>query len=273
MVVLRTSEREISLERTLWMAIVNATPDSFSDGGRTDVVNHALSLLDAGADILDIGGESSRPGCDPVSAEVEIARIRPVIGGILERCATEGREKPLLSVDTYHPETAAFAVQNGVEMLNDISGAENPEIIRIAVESGVAVCFMHMQGTPKNMQDNPHYKDVTMEIFTYLARRRDALLAAGISHEKLIADPGIGFGKTLEQNWTLIQNAHRFRKLGIPILVGHSRKGFLRPVLEQNPDWNRDDATHEVSRQLVSQGIEILRTHVKPKLEIGTSKP
>ncbi|MDO4628043.1 MAG: dihydropteroate synthase [Planctomycetia bacterium] len=267
MAVLRTARREITLKRTLWMAIVNVTPDSFSDGGRVDVVEHALSLLDAGADILDIGGESSRPGSDPISAEMEITRIRPVILEILERCAAQGREKPLLSVDTYHPETAAFALQNGVEILNDISGAENPEMVRVAVESGAAVCFMHMQGTPKNMQENPHYKDVLTEIFTYLARRRDALLTAGIPHEKLLADPGIGFGKTLEQNWTLIQNAHRFRKLGIPILVGHSRKGFLRPLLEQNPDWDRDDATHVVSRQLVSQGIEILRTHIKPILE------
>ncbi len=267
MAVLRTSAREITLERTLWMAIVNATPDSFSDGGREEVVDHALSLLDAGADILDIGGESSRPGCDPISAELEIVRIRPVILGILERCEKEGREKPLLSVDTYHPETAAFAVQNGVEMLNDISGAENPEMIRVAVESGSAVCFMHMQGTPKNMQDNPHYEDVTTEIFAYLVRRRDALLATGIPREKLIADPGIGFGKTLEQNWTLIQNVRRFRGLEIPILVGHSRKGFLRPLLEKNPDWNRDDATRLVSHQLVSQGVEILRTHVKPEVD------
>lgn len=258
---LRTNYRAVSLSRTLWMGIVNATPDSFSDGGRSDVTAHAMHLLTQGADILDVGGESTRPGCDPVNPEEEIRRITPVIRGILASCRAQGIPKPLLSVDTYHPETAAFAVAEGVEILNDISGAEDPRMVEIAVKSGVALCFMHMQGTPKTMQENPRYEDVVEEVFTYLAARRDALLAAGMEREKLIADPGIGFGKTLEQNWTLVENISRFHALGIPLLVGHSRKGFLRKMCEENPGMSRDAATHCVSEMLKTHGVEILRTH------------
>ena len=128
------------------MGIVNATPDSFSDGGRPDPAGHAISLLLEGADILDVGGESTRPGCDPVSASVEIGRIAPVIEGIFARAEALGLEKPLLSVDTYHPETARFALEHGVEILNDISGAEDPEMIRAAVDFGAVICFMHKKG-------------------------------------------------------------------------------------------------------------------------------
>lgn len=258
---LKTNYRTVFVSRTLWMGIVNATPDSFSDGGRKDVVGHAMTLLAKGADILDVGGESTRPGCDPVSYEEEIRRIEPVIRGIYARCASEGRAKPLLSVDTYHPETAEFAAALGVEILNDISGAEDPRMIEAAVKSGAALCFMHMQGTPKTMQENPQYEDVTEEVFAYLAARRDALLAAGIDRQKLLADPGVGFGKTKEQNWTLVRNISRFHALGLPILVGHSRKGFLQTLCDENPGMSRDDATRRVSRQLTDAGVEILRTH------------
>lgn len=262
--ILKTAFREVKLNRPLWMAIVNATPDSFSDGGRADVVGHAMKLLAEGADILDVGGESTRPGCDPVSADVEMARIHPVLDEILERCEALGVPKPLISVDTYHPETARFAVTHGVELLNDISGAVNPEMVRTAVESGAALCFMQMQGTPKTMQLHPHYENVLEEIFTWLAERRDALLAAGVEREKLIVDPGIGFGKTLEQNWDLIENVGRFHDLGLPVLIGHSRKGFLKRLTEADPMLSRDDATQLVSKMLVSQGVQVLRTHEKP---------
>lgn len=261
---IQTAFRTIPLTRPLWMGIVNATPDSFSDGGRPDPAGHAISLLLEGADILDVGGESTRPGCDPVSASVEIGRIAPVIEGIFARVEALRLEKPLLSVDTYHPETARFALEHGVEILNDISGAEDPEMIRAAVDFGAAICFMHKKGTPKTMQENPTYDDVTAEVLAYLAARRDALLDAGIPREKLIADPGLGFGKTFAHNWTLVEQMDRFQELEIPILVGHSRKGFLRPMCEKNPGMTRDDATRIVTQTLIEKGVQILRTHVKP---------
>ena len=267
---LKTNSRELMLTAPLWMAILNVTPDSFSDGGRTGVresVEHAMRLLAQGADILDIGGESSRPGADPVSAKDEIERIGPVIREILTRSAENGLPKPFLSVDTYHPETAEFAVSLGVEMLNDISGLRDPAMIRIVRDSGAAVCFMHMQGTPKTMQTAPHYENVLEDVFYWLARRRDALLEAGLEREKLVADFGLGFGKTMEQNWILAENARRFQELGIPVLAGHSRKCFLDRILEVHPEMDRDDATHAVSRLLVLQGVQLLRTHVRPEIE------
>lgn len=267
---LKTNFREIEWKKPLWMAILNVTPDSFSDGGRTGIqesADHAMRLLAQGADILDIGGESSRPGADPVSPKEEIRRIGPVIREIRDRCAEEGLPKPFFSVDTYHPETAEFAVSLGVEMLNDIAGLSDPAMVRVARESGTSVCFMHMQGTPKTMQTAPHYENVLEDVFLWLARRRDALLEAGLEREKLVADFGLGFGKTMEQNWILAENARRFQDLGIPILAGHSRKRFLDRILDAHPEMSRDDATHAVSRLLVAQGVQILRTHVRPEIE------
>jgi len=261
---IQTAFRTISLTRPLWMGIVNATPDSFSDGGRPDPAGHALKLLREGADILDVGGESTRPGADPVPAEVEIDRIAPVLEEIFTRAEAQGLEKPLLSVDTYHPETARFALEHGVEILNDVSGAENPEMIQAAVEFGAAICFMHKKGTPKTMQENPTYEDVVEEVFAYLAARRDALLAAGIPREKLIADPGLGFGKTFAHNWTLVEQMERFQELEIPILVGHSRKGFLRPMCEENPGMTPDDATRVMTQKLIQKGVQIIRAHEEP---------
>ncbi|MDO4424763.1 MAG: dihydropteroate synthase [Planctomycetia bacterium] len=259
-----TSFRVISLARPLWMAIVNATPDSFSDGGRKNVAEYAITLLRNGADILDIGGESTRPGAEPLDPKDEISRIAPVIRGIHEICLKQNLPKPFLSIDTYHPQTAAFALEQGVELINDISGGEDPEMIRLVKKSNAALCFMHKQGIPKTMQNAPQYENVLEEVFEYLQQRKNALLDAGIPQEKLIADPGIGFGKTFEQNWTLIENISRFHDLELPILVGHSRKGFLQKIINQNPEITRDDATHQVSRFLIQQNIQILRTHVKP---------
>lgn len=259
---LKTRFRQVSLTHPLWMGIVNAAPDSFSDGGRYDPVSHAFELLSAGADILDIGGESTRPGSSPVTFEEEIRRITPVLDAIQEQCAKAGFPKPFLSVDTYHWQTARYALAHGVEMLNDISGMEDPRMIQAALDFQSAVCFMHKQGTPQTMQDAPQYENVVEEVYAYLAQRRDALLAAGIEKEKLAADPGIGFGKTLEQNWELVENAYVFQGLGIPVLIGHSRKRFLDKLCNQPPYPSRDEATQTVSRQLIQQNVQILRTHV-----------
>lgn len=244
---LQTNRRRIPLTKPLWMAIVNATPDSFSDGGRIDVVGHAVRLAEQGADLLDIGGESTRPGATPVSPDEEIARIRPVLQGIFRAL----KNPPPLSIDTYHPETAAVALDEGVEILNDIHGLENPQMLALAQKSGAAVCFMHHAEICQN---------VVEEVFRYLRNRRDALLDVGIAPECLVADPGLGFGKNIAQNVALVENMARFHALEVPLLVGHSRKRFLRHY-----DSDADRGTQKVSEMLKTAGVQILRTHVRPQ--------
>ena len=270
----QTYRRSISLEKPLWMAIVNVTPDSFSDGGREDVVEHAIQLWREGADILDIGGESTRPGAVPLSATEEIERVTPVLEGIMGYFESRGISPPPISIDTYHPETARRAASLGVEILNDITALQNPAMREYALEKGMAVCFMHMRGTPATMQQNPHYENVLEEVYAFLQQRRDALLEVGFHPSQFVADIGIGFGKTAEQNWELLFHLDRFHALGIPLLVGHSRKRFLRTVADYFPDtfsrepqttdeWDR--ATERVSKMLLEKGANILRTHSRPR--------
>jgi len=241
------------------MGIVNITPDSFSDGGQfldpEAAVSHAFQLIEDGADILDVGGESTRPYSVPVDVDEELHRVMPVI----ERLA------PLagvpLSIDTSKAAVASAAVDAGAEIINDVTGlAGDPEMIRVAVEAGAAVCVMHMQGTPQTMQDHPTYDDVVAEIQTYLRERRDALIAAGIEHERICLDPGIGFGKTHEHNITLMANCRSFHSLGCPILVGHSRKGFLGKLIGDK-QADRTHATVGAALGLAVQGVQIVRVH------------
>ena len=255
---LLTNRREISLEVPCFMGIVNATPDSFSDGGRTaeECVAHAMALLEDGADILDIGGESTRPGAVPITVEEEIARVVPVIRGIRAACEAKGLPLPLMSIDTYHAETARVAIAEGVELLNDIMGMEDPEMVRLARDTGVAVCFMHGGRLAKD-RPNCWENGVVDDVFQYLAARRDALLTVGIERNRLVADVGLGFGKTAEENLELVRNIARFHELGIPQLVGHSRKRFLALV-----DEDRDAATEKITVQLLAAGVQILRLHV-----------
>lgn len=255
---LLTNRREISLDVPRFMGIVNATPDSFSDGGRTteECVAHAMALLGDGADILDIGGESTRPGAVPITVKEEIARVVPVIRGIRATCEAKGLPLPLMSIDTYHAETARVAIAEGVEMLNDIMGMEDPEMIRLARETGVAVCFMHGGRLAKD-RPNRWENGVLDDVFQYLAERRDVLLAAGIERNRLVADVGLGFGKTAEENLELVRNIERFHELGIPQLVGHSRKRFLALV-----DEDREKATEKITARLLAGGVQILRLHV-----------
>ena len=258
---IQTSRRRILLrDKPLWMAIINATPDSFSDGGREDVVGHAMKCVRDGADILDIGGESTRPGAEPVSPETEIGRVIPVIQGIFAKCDEHGIHSPPISVDTRHPETSRAALAAGAELINDVTGGENSEMRRLAADTGAAFCFMHMRGTPRNMQKSPTYENVVEEIFAYLTRQRDLLLASGVHREQLIADPGIGFGKTAEHNLEILRNITRFRELGVPVMVGHSRKKFLEKIF----GVGGDAGTEIVSRMMAEAGVEVLRLHVKP---------
>jgi dihydropteroate synthase len=241
------------------MGIVNVTPDSFSDGGHyftpNTAIEHALRLEDEGADILDFGGESTRPYSQPVSIDDELRRIVPVLEALI------GRISVPISIDTSKAEVARAAVGLGAEIINDVSGLEHdPEMVDVAVKSQVGVCAMHMRGTPQTMQNDPIYADVVSEIHDYLAARDTALLQAGIAPERVCLDPGIGFGKTHEHNLELIRSSHKFLGLDRPILVGHSRKGFIGKLIG-NKEADRAAGTLGVTLVLARLGIQIVRVH------------
>jgi len=255
----RLRTRSLTLgRRPLVMGILNVTPDSFSDGGRfhdpTAAVEQALQLAAAGADILDVGGESTRPYSQQVDEQEELRRVMPVIEALARRLTIP------ISIDTSKPAVAAAALAGGVEVINDVTGLVDPAMIEVARASQAGVCVMHMRGTPQTMQDDPVYDDVVGEIYEYLAERRDALIAAGIAQERISLDPGIGFGKTHAHNLTLLGQCWRFHALGCPVLVGHSRKGFIGKVLG---DKTADSlaGTIGVSLALANQGVQILRVH------------
>ena len=241
------------------MGIVNVTPDSFSDGGQfataDNAIKHALSLVEQGADILDIGGESTRPYAEPVSVDEELQRVVPVVQRLSERTDTP------ISIDTSKSRVARECMAAGAEIINDVTGLEGDEaMLDVALESQAGICAMHMKGNPQTMQDNPAYSDVVEEIHDYLARRREALLAAGVNAKRICLDPGIGFGKTHQHNLTLMASCGAFHDLACPILVGHSRKGFLAKVLG-NKEKNRDAATAGASIALARSGIQVIRVH------------
>jgi dihydropteroate synthase len=249
--------------RPLLMGIVNVTPDSFSDGGQffepSKAVEQALSLAEQGAQILDIGGESTRPYSQPVPIDEELRRVIGVVEAVCRQTSTA------VSIDTSKAKVAREALAAGAEIINDVTGLEgDAEMIQVAVETGAGVCAMHMQGTPQTMQDDPSYAEVVRDIFDYLRRRRDRLLGAGIERPRICLDPGIGFGKTHQHNLTLAANCHRFHDLGCPLLVGHSRKGFIGKVLGDKTT-DRTAGTIGVAVALARQGVQILRVHdVRP---------
>ncbi len=245
--------------RPLLMGIVNVTPDSFSDGGsylETErAVEQALKLAEEGADLLDVGGESTRPYATPVDAEEELARVLPV----LEKLRQYARIP--ISIDTSKASVAVAAIAAGAEIVNDITGLTgDPAMLELVRSSGVGVCAMHMQGTPQTMQNAPTYGDVVEDVFRYLAERAEALLSAGIERERICLDPGIGFGKTHQHNITLAAHCERFHALGFPLLVGHSRKGFIGKVLGDS-QANRGAGSIGAALALARQGIQVLRVH------------
>ncbi|MFM8573170.1 MAG: dihydropteroate synthase [Pirellula sp.] len=241
------------------MGILNITPDSFSDGGNfytvQSAVDRAKQMEDAGADILDIGGESTRPYSQPVSPQDELDRVVPVL---------ERLQKSInipISIDTTKSVVARAAIQLGAQIINDISGLEADEqMIEVARDSRAGVCAMHRQGTPQTMQDNPSYENCTVEILEYLKLRDTQLRNSGIPPERICLDPGIGFGKLHEHNIELIRNVGVFHQLARPILVGHSRKGFVGKILGSK-EVARDYGTLGVSFALHLQGVQILRVH------------
>ncbi len=258
--VLRLGGREYDLDRrTLVMGVINVTPDSFSDGGLFHdpraAVEHALRLEEEGADILDIGGESTRPGSDFVTLDEELRRVMPVLEGIMDRVGVP------VSIDTTKAEVARQALAAGCVMVNDISAMRlDPEMPGLVADKGVPVCLMHMRGMPKDMQVDPRYDDVVGEIAAFLRERAQAAVEAGVDPSAILVDPGIGFGKTLEHNLEILRRLGEFRSLGYPILLGTSRKSFIGRILDL-PEDQRVEGTAASVALGIAGGADIVRVH------------
>lgn len=242
------------------MGILNVTPDSFSDGGQfvteAAMARQAATLIAAGADIIDVGGESSRPFSEPVSGAEELARVIPAIRAVRQQHPTIP-----ISIDTTKAEVARQALLEGASIINDISALRfDPEMVEVARQNGAPVIIMHMQGSPGDMQIKPVYHDVITEIMAFLAERIDWAMAQGLRRAQLIVDPGIGFGKTMDHNLSIIKHLSRFRGLGCPVLLGHSRKAFIGKILDLEAR-ERDPATAAISALCVANGVDILRVH------------
>lgn len=244
---------------TVVMGILNVTPDSFSDGGEyldpQRAVDHALKLEKEGADILDIGGESTRPGAMPVEVDEELSRVIPVIQGIRERSSIP------ISVDTYKSDVAQRALEAGATMINDISGLNfDPNMVSVAKAFDCPVVVMHIVGTPRSMQDNPWYDDVVIDIKAYFEEQVSRLAQKGLREENIILDPGIGFGKRVEDNFILLKRLEEFLDLGFPLLVGPSRKSFIGATLDL-PVTERIEGTLAAVSVAVLKGARIVRVH------------
>ncbi|HEX2032420.1 MAG TPA: dihydropteroate synthase [Actinomycetota bacterium] len=253
--------------RTLVMGILNVTPDSFSDGGRyldpELAVSRGVEMAAEGADILDVGGESTRPGSDPVSPAEERDRVVPVIKRL-----TAETDVPI-SIDTRKAEVAAAAIEAGASIVNDVSAADDPAMFGVARDGAAGLVLMHMRGEPKTMQDDPHYDDVVAEVRAYLADRAAAAEAAGIERERLCLDPGLGFGKSSSHSLQLMRENAALAELGYPLLVGPSRKSFIRDALGDAPIDRRREGSLGAVAYLAAHGAHIVRVHdVRPTVEV-----
>jgi dihydropteroate synthase len=246
--------------RTLVMGVVNVTPDSFSDGGafldREAAVAHAARLVDEGVDIVDVGGESTRPGAEPVTLEDEIARVVPVIEGI--RAARPG---VVISIDTRRSEVAEPALEAGAAIVNDVSGGRDPAMFGLVRDAGAGVVLMHMGGEPATMQDDPRYGDVVGEVHEYLRERVEAAVFAGLETDRLAIDPGIGFGKDLEHNLALLRALPTFGDLDAAIVVGASRKRFLGTLTGVDDPADRLEASLAAAVWSAVAGADVVRVH------------
>jgi dihydropteroate synthase len=244
-------------ERTVIMGILNVTPDSFTDGGMffdvASAVARAKEMMSQGADIIDIGGESSRPGAKPVSAEEEIRRVLPVIKKILSES-----EVPI-SVDTYKPQVAEECLKAGALIINDITGLRNEEMIKVCAKYRASVIIMHMKGNPETMQDAPKYEDIIAEIMAFFKDRIEAAEKAGIT--KIMLDPGIGFGKTLEHNIEIMRRLSEFRDLGYPLMIGTSRKSFIKKLTDAKTNQELLPGTLATVCLSVMGGVDVIRVH------------
>ncbi len=244
------------------MGVLNVTPDSFSDGGTTpdatSAVARGVAMAQAGADIIDVGGESTRPGAEPVGAGDEIERVLPVIAELTARDIT-------VSIDTMKPDVAAAAVAAGAQVINDVGGLRDPAMVEVAAELGVGVVIMHMRGEPRTMQSDTVYDDVVAEVAAYLSAQAAAAMAAGIERNRICIDPGIGFGKSHGQNLQLLDGVNSFVELDFPVMIGASRKGFLGSILEasgvETEAVDRDFATAATVSAAISGGAAVVRVH------------
>ena len=240
------------------MGVVNVTPDSFSDGGRfldaDRAVSHGLALAREGAAFIDVGGESTRPGAEPVGAQEELRRVVPVIEGLV------GATDAVISVDTSKPEVMRAAAAAGAGLINDVRALREPGALEAAQESGCAVCLMHMQGEPRTMQAAPAYEDAVGEVRAFLAERAQVCLAAGFSADRLVLDPGFGFGKTLEHNLTLLRRLRELGVDGLPLVVGLSRKSMVGK-LTGRPEGERVLGSVVLAVMAVLAGARIVRAH------------
>lgn len=247
-------------KKTCIMGILNVTPDSFTDGGKffdkDSAIEHGLRMAEDGADIIDIGGESTRPGSESVAVEEEIRRTIPVIE------ALSGKISAAISIDTYKSAVARRALDAGASIVNDISGLRfDPDMPKVVAEYNVPVVIMHIKGTPKNMQVNPVYEALIPEIMDYLRTGIRLALNYGVKEDRMIIDPGIGFGKTFEHNLEILKNLHEFTFLGKPILVGPSRKAFLGKILDDAPASDRMEGTAAAVAISIVNGASIVRVH------------
>lgn len=245
------------------MGILNVTPDSFFEGSRfydpERAIAQGIKLFQDGADIIDIGGESSRPGSDPVSLEEELARVIPVIKGLRKEISIP------ISIDTTKPKVAAASLEAGASFINDVSGFRDPEMIALAAQADVPICLMHMLGEPKTMQSNPHYEEgVVSALVRFFTERVKKLTKGGVKIKNIYLDPGIGFGKTTDDNFEILRNLQRFRTLGFPILIGLSRKAFLKNTLNK-PTEETLAATIAMNTVALLSNVEIIRVHDVPE--------
>ena len=254
---LRCGGFRLALDRPLVAGVINVTPDSFSDGGHylepSAAIAHARRLADEGADLLDVGAESSRPGAESVSAEQELSRLMPVLDGL--------RAFPIpISVDTTKPEVMRAVIGAGAAMINDIGALRSPGALETVATTDAAVCLMHMRGEPRTMQREPRYGDVVEEVRAFLAGRVAAAEARGIARERIVIDPGFGFGKTVAHNFELLRNLHRFAEMGLPVMAGWSRKSTLGAITGRGAG-ERLAASIAAALLAVQHGATIVRVH------------
>ncbi len=248
------------LKKTYIMGILNVTPDSFFDGGRylsfQNAIDHALRMVEEGADIIDIGGESTRPGAEPVSIDEELRRVIPIIEALSKKISIP------ISIDTYKAKVAEKAIEAGATIVNDISGLRfDPEMAKVVSRYKVPVVIMHIKGTPRDMQKNPHYEALIPEIIEYLRNSIVIAKQAGVDENMIIIDPGIGFGKLPQHNLQILKNLKEFSKLGKPILIGVSRKSFIGYVLNESSPEKRLEGTASAVAVSVINGANIVRVH------------
>lgn len=257
--LLRCASRTVDLSQPLVMGVLNVTPDSFSDGGHfldlDRAVDHGLRMVEEGAGFIDVGGESTRPGAEPVSEADELRRVIPVIEALARRVSVP------ISVDTSKPDVMRAAVRAGAELINDVFALRAPGAVEAARETGAAVCLMHMQGEPRTMQVEPHYGNVVQEVREFLDQRTTACLSAGITSDRLVVDPGIGFGKRLQHNLALLAAIPELSSRQLPVLVGVSRKSMFKALLGRDDVDERLPGALAVATASVLAGARIIRVH------------